>query len=349
MNSFLGDLKGYLSPTVTSPYPGMEMEAKQAIAQQSAAQDQSRKEAGYSKPYRALAPIAEGLGVNASGMEESARQGDVGGVLGHAAAPLAVMGATRAVEGIPSFERAKAALTTEVYPRVGQNVVDVSVPSKTFSNLLNRPAGQLLPPQVRSALGEFVYRMSPTGDPYRFQDLHELTSDLNDYIFSKEGKELPSKTRALLQQGVQETRESLNSAANSAGVGKPWQSFNKEWSRASKIQSAANWAGGTAGGLTGGFLGYEAGKQFGVPGYFSGPAGAAAGGAAGKAAIGGMVRSVLKRPGDVTTMMPAPPTGNVDAIMQMAKDGLISPGEADRRIARLGQSVKVNPLPRIPY
>lgn len=85
------DLKGLLHPSGFSPYPGMDQEAKSAAATQAAQQDQSRKDAGYPLPYRALAPVAQSVGVNVPGMEESAAQGDVAGVAGHAAAPVAAL------------------------------------------------------------------------------------------------------------------------------------------------------------------------------------------------------------------------------------------------------------------
>lgn len=59
------------------------------------AENQRRKSEGRSAAYRIAAPIAEmTTGVNARGMEESANEGDRGGVLGHAAAPLVTTAAT---------------------------------------------------------------------------------------------------------------------------------------------------------------------------------------------------------------------------------------------------------------
>jgi hypothetical protein len=91
------DLKGLLHPSGFSPYPGMGQDEKAAAAGQSFEQDQARQKAGYSAPYRALAPVAQSVGVNVPGMEESAAEGDVGGVLGHAAAPAAMLGAGEAI------------------------------------------------------------------------------------------------------------------------------------------------------------------------------------------------------------------------------------------------------------
>ena len=89
--SMIGDIAGILHPSGFNPYPGMGQEEKSAAATDAYQQDQERKKAGYSLPYRALVPVAESVGVNVSGMEESARQGDEAGVLGHAAAVPAVM------------------------------------------------------------------------------------------------------------------------------------------------------------------------------------------------------------------------------------------------------------------
>jgi hypothetical protein len=73
--------------------------------QRLAAEDDWRKQTGdfrSSLGYRALAPIAEGLGVNVPGMEQSAEQGSMAGVMGHASAVPAVMAASEGlVRGLP--------------------------------------------------------------------------------------------------------------------------------------------------------------------------------------------------------------------------------------------------------
>lgn len=56
--------------------------------------DMMRQQEGRGLTYRVAAPVAQNLtGTNVRGMEESANQGDVGGVLGHAAAVPTVMAA----------------------------------------------------------------------------------------------------------------------------------------------------------------------------------------------------------------------------------------------------------------
>lgn len=95
--SVANDMKGLLHPSGFSPYPGTDQEAKSAAADQAAQQDQARKAAGYSAPYRALAPVAQAVGVNVPGMEQSAAEGDEAGVYGHAAAPIATVAASEAL------------------------------------------------------------------------------------------------------------------------------------------------------------------------------------------------------------------------------------------------------------
>lgn len=110
LSTLWSDIKN-IRPSAQNPYPGMGQEEKTAAATAEAQRDQSRQAAGYSAPYRFVAPVAESLGVNVPGMEESARQGDPGGVMGHAAALPITYAATRALgaggEGV--LENAKPA------------------------------------------------------------------------------------------------------------------------------------------------------------------------------------------------------------------------------------------------
>lgn len=88
-HGFLGALWDSVSnisfPSAQNPYPGMGVEQKVEAAQASQERDQARKAAGYSTAYRALAPVAESVGADVQGMENAAKQGDTGAVLGKAA------------------------------------------------------------------------------------------------------------------------------------------------------------------------------------------------------------------------------------------------------------------------
>lgn len=95
------DLSGLLHPSAVSPYPGMDLEAKQALAQQGRSDDQARKAEGQSHFYRVLNLVGQAAGVNERGMAKSAEEGDTAGVLGHAVAPLIPLAAGAAVRVAP--------------------------------------------------------------------------------------------------------------------------------------------------------------------------------------------------------------------------------------------------------
>lgn len=76
---------------VSNPAAGLQMAGQMGV------EDIERQQEGRSLPYRAIAPVGEVAGVNVRGMEESANEGDVAGVAGHAAAVPAVMATTHAV------------------------------------------------------------------------------------------------------------------------------------------------------------------------------------------------------------------------------------------------------------
>jgi hypothetical protein len=64
--------------------------------------DTARKDDGRSGAYRVAAGAGELLGVNSSGMEDAAKKGDVGGILGHAAAVPVVTAASEGLaRGVP--------------------------------------------------------------------------------------------------------------------------------------------------------------------------------------------------------------------------------------------------------
>lgn len=79
---------------LTTGAAGRSQENVAAMAQA----DAERKARGESLPYRAAATAAQATGTNVPAMEQAAREGDVGGVLGHAAAVPITMAATAGLE-----------------------------------------------------------------------------------------------------------------------------------------------------------------------------------------------------------------------------------------------------------
>lgn len=99
-------------------------------------QNAAEKLAGYGALYRRVAvPAARAVGVNVSGMEASAEQGDVAGVLGHTAVPavaaVAPLAAEGAIRAIGPANAGKILKTGVVAGKVGAKVADIA----TFDRL----------------------------------------------------------------------------------------------------------------------------------------------------------------------------------------------------------------------
>src|ERR1700675_2750596 len=162
------DLKGLLHPSGFSPYPGMDQDAKSAAATQAAQQDQSRKAAGYSPPYRVAAPGAQAVGANVPGMEQSAAEGDAAGVLGHTAAAVAPVVAAEAVrQGAPAAADAvkgKVSPATQAALAAAPDAVGAAVKKLPGSVLRNVPwIGDVLHDMYQA--GAEAYRKAqPSGD-----------------------------------------------------------------------------------------------------------------------------------------------------------------------------------------
>lgn len=73
---------------------GYADDAKRIMQQAQTFKEQGAGPNPYSPAYRILSPLAENLGINVQGMQQSATQGSPGGVMGHAATVPAVMAAT---------------------------------------------------------------------------------------------------------------------------------------------------------------------------------------------------------------------------------------------------------------
>jgi hypothetical protein len=119
---------GLLHPSGFSPYPGMDQEAKSAAATQATQQDQARKQAGYSTGYRALAPVAQSVGVNVPAMEQSAKEGDIAGVAAGAAVPAATLAAGEALSqgGRSIADAAESALQSRAGRAIGKTAIEAA-------------------------------------------------------------------------------------------------------------------------------------------------------------------------------------------------------------------------------
>lgn len=146
--------------------------------------DQARKQAGYGLGYRALAPVGEQLGANVQGMEQSAREGDQLGVMGHATAA-----ATPYVAGAIGGEIMHSPQGQAVVNRVGNAA---SVPADAaigkWEAYKARPQMATMPQDIgrmppKVVLGaEDIFRASaPTGGNQGFRaNVYAAAPDLAD-------------------------------------------------------------------------------------------------------------------------------------------------------------------------
>jgi hypothetical protein len=118
--------------------------------------DEQRK-AGYGAGYRALTPVAEGLGVNVKGMEQSASQGDSAGVLGHAALPAALAASPLAIEGA-------ARLGSKVAPKLSEALPSFPKPQVAVMDMGKMPA------KAVSGIEDVFRASAPTGTKIGFRE-----------------------------------------------------------------------------------------------------------------------------------------------------------------------------------
>src|SRR5260221_3724695 len=133
-HSLVSDLAGMATPGpgggMSSPYPGVTPESGQLAWKTAMESAESERQAGYSKPYMAAAGVAQGLGVNVPGMEQSAAAGDVAGVAGHAATVPAVLAITKGIsKAVPMVKGAAKAGTSYFSGEGIQNDLKGSVKS----------------------------------------------------------------------------------------------------------------------------------------------------------------------------------------------------------------------------
>lgn len=292
----------------------------------------ARKAAGYNLPYRLAAPIPEIAGTNVQGMEEAARHGDIGGVLGHAtvgaglaAAPVITEGALRVGNKIiPSTTRAAAGLKA-IEAAHGDAPVPVQAAHAAATDIVNRMAvtGENAHPLVHAYLdramatdlanthpeiaGELGQQGIPTQNPLTFAEARQFLKRANELKY--EGNP-GAATKNQLSQFAAALDQDVNAAAAQGGFLDDYAKTRKEYARGKGVVRAAEKVGPYLGAAAGYELGRKAGQPIG---------GMMIGGMAGRAlaepVVGGMVRSVIERGGGVPNIsaVPAPPEGTVTA------------------------------------
>lgn len=187
-----------------------------------------------------------------------------------------------------------------------------------------------------------------------FNMIHEAREALNDLKYDKT---INPKQAAQIGQISKLATDELNATAEAHGFGEDWRKFENEYHKGAQLVRAGNKAGPVVGGLAGAVAGKYLSPELsaiGLPEQLQSFApligegvGSLVGAKAGKGVIGSMVRSVVERNAGPPRLrsLPPSPEAHLRTLLD-AKEGLISPGEADRRITRNGGRVKVKPIPQ---
>lgn len=283
-------------------------------------QNESEKTAGYGLPYRAAAGAASLAGTNVPGMEQAAREGSVGGVLGHAtagatlaASPLIVEGALRGANAVlPSTTRSGAGIGI-LRDRLNPIPVTEKLPSYTTATELidkwDRTKAPV-PPQLR-AYTENAASAGASGQPLTFQDLWEHREALNDLKYQSD---VPGKAKMQIGHVADQMKDELQSIADQQGVGKDWQAQQAEYAKGKGIIRGADKVGPYLGAMAG----YEAGRALGSGTGMELMMGAG-GRYAGRPIVGGLARAIIERNagaphmGALPSATPGPPVPPVPA------------------------------------
>jgi len=189
-------------------------------------------------------------------------------------------------------------------------------------------------------------------DPTTFKGLTTFRTIFNAWKYERS---LPAASRNALGAAADAMAEEAQQIAAREGYGKEWTKYQAEYSRGKGAIRKAEKYGPAIGQGVGALAGAVAPELVRVPGAAHGymPLAVAPGAYAGMRVgekVGKLAEPVTKlivnRRG-TPNIRPLPPTPEAyTRTLLEAKEGKISPGEADRRIARMGGRVKVRPIPQ---
>jgi hypothetical protein len=195
---FWGAVKSYFSPGPDDALTSFQQWQKVAAGPMwtgpklpTSQENSQRKAQGLGPTYRALVPIAEGLGMNVKGAEQAASQGDVGGVAGYAAvpaaaavAPLAAEGATTAAKKVlgPAAQDAAARMyQSTLKPSLAKNAPD---PARLVQTGLQNeiPVSQAGADKLSTLITDLNDKISKTiaSDPTKTVNKFDVTARLGD-------------------------------------------------------------------------------------------------------------------------------------------------------------------------
>lgn len=210
---------------------------------------ESPERAAHGALYRKLAvPAAEAVGVNVPAMEQSAAEGDPAGVMGHAAAPLAVAAATEGLaRGVPAVAAAaKDALPSARLANAGEAFQAVSkVAGKHTVPVTSGLSDSLLQYQQlvdaggsRSlAVSKLLNRVTdPTKGPLTYDEARLFQSNISR-LSADEAQRLTPVMKRQVGQIASELNGAVENTAASTGQLAKFQSAMKEYSAAKTLEA----------------------------------------------------------------------------------------------------------------
>jgi hypothetical protein len=186
--------------------------------------DQQRKAQGSGFPYRAGALLATATGTNVKGMEQAAEQGDMGGVLGHAAAVPVALAATEGVmrrgnaaggalnKMRPSvMKQAAGELFNVVSKDAGKVPVKLSPATQEAADaLLNRQRATNLGPEVNKFLNRVT---NPKLGDLTYDEARMFQQELNGKLYGSTGKPLSGAAEAEVKSALANLKTDVGNAA----------------------------------------------------------------------------------------------------------------------------------------
>lgn len=232
-----------------------------------AAADAQRKQAGYSPAYRAIAPLGELAGANVGGMEQSAQKGDVGGVLGHAAAVPTAMALTAGAGKVAGKYVGIRSRATQGFQNVEAKIGDQPVNHQPVLNTAYKAMemgakGFQLPKTVTDFV-DWAKSVQASRTPFKFSDARDFYTALGEAIpweqyGGKGGRMYTQVMKMRAQLG-----SALKTTANDAGMGDQYNRALQDYRTSARLVKGAKNVGsvatlgllGKSMGLSGGDLG----------------------------------------------------------------------------------------------
>lgn len=191
-----------------------------------------------------VAPAGEAIGANVSGMEQSGQEGDPGGVVGHAAAPLATLAATEGLlRGVPMLKnalpsKARAGANFETVMGAVKDVpIDVTDAGNTALQIKELAGRGGRSPKV---VNDFVRRATdPDQGPITYQEGRDFASNASE-LSSEEANQLKPKVRRLVGQFARNLNNANADAATQAGQGETYGNAMREYRQASQLQDVVD-------------------------------------------------------------------------------------------------------------